>query len=581
MKIKYRNFFLFISPAIMFVIIIFFFVYNAIEHIELESKRNINQSLTTVLNTTQEALKLWTDDELKQIRYATNNEKIKSLTSDLIRLSKTDHQAQHLKAKLNDITSALKNLIIHEFSFGYYQSFFIISPQRVTLSSMYHNDIGQENIINLKRKHYLDRVFSGESIFIPTITFESATKQKTTQIVTPLHAIFIAAPIYDQQGNVIAAIAFGINPKENVMRILNLGQIGESGETYAFDKSGLLITSSRFDNDLQTAGEISKEDTSVMSIKITDPGTNLLKSPQLATPKAKRPLTLMVSKAITGDFTKQLEPYRDYRGVPVFGVWVWDKTLDIGIATEIDVNEALLPHHRTKNTIFIIFSLILFLAVCLMILFIWMKDKENKILIEHQEELEDLVKKRTLALEHANDNLKKLSETDPLTLIANRRLYDITLKDSVISAMRSHQPISLLVIDIDFFKAFNDHYGHDMGDIAIKKVASMLKDSLPRQTDFLARFGGEEFAVILPKTEDKGAYLVAERLRKAIESIQLTHELSLIAKTLTVSIGIASLNIDDLSTDSQDLNMKNLFKNADLSLYQAKEQGRNRSVLVI
>ena len=146
--------------------------------------------------------------------------------------------------------------------------------------------------------------------------------------------------------------------------------------------------------------------------------------------------------------------------------------------------------------------------------------------------------------------------------------------------MRSHQPISLLVIDIDFFKAFNDHYGHDMGDIAIKKVASMLKNSLPRQTDFLARFGGEEFAVILPKTEDKGAYLVAERLREAIESIQLTHDLSLIAKTLTVSIGVASLNTDDLSTDSQDLNTKNLFKKADIALYQAKEEGRNRSVLV-
>jgi len=579
MKIKIKHF-LFLFPTLVFLITIFSFVYSAIGHIEFESKDNINKSLITVLKTTQEALNLWAEEELKEVGYAANNDKLRTLTTQLLEFNKFNTAKINLKfeEKVQDITAALKRLIIDEFSFASYESFAIISSQRVTLSSMHAEHIGKESIINKQRKHYLDRVFAGNSIFIPTTSFvqPDITSTKISDIY--IHVIFIAAPIYNEQGKIIAAIAFGFDPSKNFTRILQLGQIGQSGETYAFDKSGTLLTKSRFEQHLQSAGEIGKKDTSMMSIKITDPGTNVLISPQLATQKNKRPLTLMAKKAITGDFTKQLEPYRDYRGVAVFGVWLWDKTLDIGIATEIDAEEALLPHDKTKRIVFIIFCFIILLSLCLMALFIWMKEKENKLLNKHSQQLEHIVKQRTQALEQANSALQKLSDTDPLTKIANRRLYNKTLKTAVKAAVRNKLPLSLLIIDIDYFKAFNDHYGHAIGDKALKDVATLLAKALPRNTDFIARFGGEEFAVILPNTEKEGAYHVAERLRLSIELAKIKHEFSKIGNNLTVSIGIADLLKDSLSKNDMDLIGIHLFKNADNALYQAKEQGRNQCV---
>jgi len=574
MKIK-NNIFLFIFPTTIFIIAIFSFVYSAINHIELESKENINKSLTAVLHTTQEALNLWAEEQLKEVFYAAESEKIRKLTASLLAITQSNDE-QIVAAKQIAITTKLKGLILDEFSFAHYENFAIISANRITLSSMHNEQIGHESIINVQRKYYLDRVFSGESIFIPTVSFEQSVITQEDKTAHRAYAIFIAAPIYNKQGKVIAAIALGIDPGENFTRILQLGQIGKSGETYAFDKAGVLITESRFEQHLQTAGEIAEKDTSIMSIRITDPGTNLLSTPQLAIEKSKRPLTLMAEKAIAGDFSKQLESYSDYRGVPVFGAWLWDKTLDIGIATEIDAKEALLPHDRTKKTVFIIFCFIILLSLCLMSLFIWMKEKENKILNKHRNQLEDLVKQRTLALEQANDALQKLSDTDPLTQIANRRLYNKTLKSAVKSAVRNKLPLSLLIIDIDYFKAFNDHYGHDIGDTALKDVATILAKALPRKTDFVARFGGEEFAVILPNTEQQGAYYVAERLRLNIELAKIKHDFSKIGNTLTVSIGIANLIKDNLAKNDMGLIEIRLFKDADNALYQAKEQGRNQ-----
>ena len=254
----------------------------------------------------------------------------------------------------------------------------------------------------------------------------------------------------------------------------------------------------------------------------------------------------------------------------MFGVWLWDKVLDVGITTEIDAKEAFLPHEKTKRTIYVVLFFIILLSVGLMILFFLMKTKESKLLNQHRQHLETLVKERTLALEQANITLKYLSETDPLTQIANRRSYDKQLSLAVLSAKRTKQPLSLLVLDIDYFKAFNDNYGHDAGDGALKSIAQHISSTLPRATDFIARYGGEEFVVLLPATDIDGAYGVAERIRSKIEAVAINHEFSGIGDFITVSIGIAVLTAN--ISQGEDL-----FKQADKALYEAKAKGRNNS----
>jgi diguanylate cyclase (GGDEF)-like protein len=161
---------------------------------------------------------------------------------------------------------------------------------------------------------------------------------------------------------------------------------------------------------------------------------------------------------------------------------------------------------------------------------------------------------------------------DPLTGLYNRRYFDQTLHCELTTARRTGRGISLLVCDIDQFKAYNDNYGHQQGDMCLQQVATCLKHNLSRNIDWIARYGGEEFAVVLPDTDLNGAVHVAERLIKAVENLGIVHEYSSVNKVVTLSIGAASsLNAD---------NARKLFELADQNLYRAKQQGRNRVVAI-
>ena len=186
--------------------------------------------------------------------------------------------------------------------------------------------------------------------------------------------------------------------------------------------------------------------------------------------------------------------------------------------------------------------------------------------------LAEIVRKRTEELESANLRFKQLSETDPLTKIPNRRAYEERIGAEIKAAKRSGQTLSLLLVDIDYFKAFNDHYGHGAGDMAIRRVAEEITETLPRSTDFAARYGGEEFVVLLPSTESGGAYHVAQRICSHVKSLGIGHDFSIDIGVVTVSIGVASLSEVSLSEAK-------LLKQADSALYAAKKSGRNRCVV--
>lgn len=182
---------------------------------------------------------------------------------------------------------------------------------------------------------------------------------------------------------------------------------------------------------------------------------------------------------------------------------------------------------------------------------------------------EEALKQRTEELEFANTKYKQLSETDPLTQISNRRVYEDRITNEIHIAKRSATSISLLMIDVDFFKKFNDTYGHDSGDVALIRVAKTIVESLPRSTDLAVRFGGEEFLVLMPVTKIDGALTVAERIRSNIKALAIPHVHSETAPVVTVSVGLTSLT-------GELLNEIDLIKQADTALYVAKANGRNR-----
>ncbi|MEK6729229.1 MAG: diguanylate cyclase [Planctomycetota bacterium] len=181
-----------------------------------------------------------------------------------------------------------------------------------------------------------------------------------------------------------------------------------------------------------------------------------------------------------------------------------------------------------------------------------------------------LLEESNQKLQQVNVILNRLSRIDGLTGIANRRHFDDLFCQEWKHAGRLSKPISLILVDIDFFKNFNDTYGHQLGDECLKQVAGALSMALKRPCDVIARYGGEEFVAFLPETDEKGAIMVAETMQVNMANVNIPHRNSPVSDKVTVSIGV--------STDVPATNLLpgTLIADADKALYQAKQEGRNR-----
>jgi diguanylate cyclase (GGDEF)-like protein len=168
--------------------------------------------------------------------------------------------------------------------------------------------------------------------------------------------------------------------------------------------------------------------------------------------------------------------------------------------------------------------------------------------------------------------LEKIARTDGLTGISNRRTYDDELVRLFRHCARNGKPLSVLMIDVDHFKAYNDNYGHGAGDICLRQVAHSLNSLIRRPLEVVARYGGEEFAAILPETDAGGARHIAEGMLEAVRSLSIPHAFSSAAQYVTVSIGYAAMNCEE-----NDACLEALGKEADRALYRAKRAGRNRA----
>lgn len=196
--------------------------------------------------------------------------------------------------------------------------------------------------------------------------------------------------------------------------------------------------------------------------------------------------------------------------------------------------------------------------------------RRGEALRQSKEELEQQVAERTRELTEANCELQRLSLSDALTCIGNRRFLDELLEREWRRALREQTPLSVVMLDIDYFKLFNDTYGHVAGDDCLRKVAGILTATIQRTTDFASRYGGEEFVLVLPATDEQGALTVAEKIRCRVEALAIPHEKSPLAGVVTVSIGVATI------MPLRDSDAGLLMTAADQALYRAKTAGRNQ-----
>ncbi|MBK9572341.1 MAG: GGDEF domain-containing protein [Rhodoferax sp.] len=187
--------------------------------------------------------------------------------------------------------------------------------------------------------------------------------------------------------------------------------------------------------------------------------------------------------------------------------------------------------------------------------------------------LEDKVRQRTAELETANRQLQALSATDGLTGLANRRKFDQEWEAEWQRASRQVLPLAVAMVDVDQFKAYNDHYGHQMGDLCLKIVAQTLGASVQRAGELVARYGGEEFAIVLPGLSGPEACAMLERVRVSVQALGLPHAKASVTGVVTVSIGVASC------VPGPGQSSASLVQRADAAMYRAKNQGRNQVAL--
>lgn len=202
----------------------------------------------------------------------------------------------------------------------------------------------------------------------------------------------------------------------------------------------------------------------------------------------------------------------------------------------------------------------------------YLLQKERDAAYHALREIQRQLEESNTQLEESNRELQRLSSLDGLTGIANRRQFDKMLDKEWQRALRNCNGLALVMIDIDYFKLYNDTHGHQLGDDCLKAVARELDHVIHRPSDLMARYGGEEFGVILPDTDEEGALQVAEKMQEAIHALNIEHEASKVSDRITLSIGIATASPRGGHPDD-------LLKQADAALYQAKSEGRNRIVI--
>jgi diguanylate cyclase (GGDEF)-like protein len=215
---------------------------------------------------------------------------------------------------------------------------------------------------------------------------------------------------------------------------------------------------------------------------------------------------------------------------------------------------------------YLIYSTCALALVCLAFLAYKLRMKRMRSLADR---LQALVEERTGALERLNQELQRLTATDGLTGVANRRRFDEAIDHEWRRAIRTNAPLSCIMIDIDHFKSFNDRYGHLQGDACLRQIANTLVGSVRRAGDVVARYGGEEFSVVMPATSLENAEKVAEHLRVGVEAIRIPHDASATAPYVTISLGVASM------IPVQGVSPSALVASADRALYKAKRNGRN------
>jgi hypothetical protein len=332
--------------------------------VAVERRTEIGEALGTVLETSHQAIRSWAWEERAVAETWAASPGVIKLTRELLATPRSRQELLRSPAQL-EIRSWLRPVIRAK----HYRGFFILALDDTNLSSDRDAGIGVPNRLLGNRKDDLLRLWRGEAVISSPQLAEVAAADRSTGPTESQPTMLVGAPVRDETGSVIAALGFYVDPAHDFTAILQRARIGASGETYAFDRQGRLISESRFDHQLRRIGLLGAEQSAILNLEVRDPGQNLLRAGSSSLPRDERPLTRMAESATAGQSSMDLDGYRDYRGVSVIGAWLWDRDLNLGITTELDRSEAYASVDSARTIIGVLTALAIGLIASLIVLF--------------------------------------------------------------------------------------------------------------------------------------------------------------------------------------------------------------------
>jgi two-component system sensor histidine kinase/response regulator len=406
-----------------FVLVIAFLGWYMLERNKTEHLLDVDESLQGTVSINGDRLNLWLEERVSYLARLGRDPELVAITKHLLQVE-PNKRALLASAALREARFFFKNTEDIFTNIG----FFVIDPEHVSIGSMRDANLGTRNLISQQYPELLQRAFDGQVAFVPPMTSDvvlgnSSTSDSTRKPPT----MFFIGPIRDTDGRILAVMTLRVNPWEDFARALKSFGGGISRESYVFDRHGVMLSSSRFEGQLSRIGLLAENQTSALNIEIRDPGTNMIDGYRPGTERSQQPLTQMVSRALAlrqqmeGARMRQVQSpvesdmkgYRDYRGVPVLGAWFWHADLDMGVAVEVDTDEALSRYYRTRMTIFSILGFTLLLSVAAILFVLIIGEKTSRALMRARDDLELRVKERTAELR----KLSQATENSPASVV--------------------------------------------------------------------------------------------------------------------------------------------------------------------
>jgi len=387
--------------VVLFLVVVSLMSWAGLTEVERYQREDGVKVLRTVLDTTRESLRTWLDGHQSQIDTLSQNPALLALSQRLLRVPPS-HDALLSSRPLRELRKFFERQREHLGDMG----FFIIAPDGTNIGSMRDANLGMENLIARDRPELLDRVFHGETLLVPPLW--SDVPLKSSGILRRRSAtLFTVAPLRNADDKVIAVVALRYDPLDHFTRIAQLGRLGDTGETYLFDQQGRMLTDSRFDAQLEIAGLLTGSETSILNVRLGNPGVDLSQGTHPSKPVDQWPLTRMAKSATNGRAGASATAYPNYLGVPTLGAWLWDDVLGVGIATEIHSTEALAKFDRLRRIVIAVLAATVLLALLLAGLSVLIGNRAQRSLRHARDQLEQRVERRTAELQR---NEQRLSE---------------------------------------------------------------------------------------------------------------------------------------------------------------------------